>query len=296
MSAIRLAVAIATVDRPEALARCLDALAAGSAPPQDVLVVDQGRNPATRAVVEERADRLPLRRLAQEQRGLSASRNLALRETEGDALAVTDDDCVPSARWVAAVVEAFGAAPAIAGVTGPMLPYGPEAPGRAAVSSRASGTRASWHGRPPPWLVGTGANMAVRRDWLERVGGWDERLGVGTRAGAGEDLALLDRLLTAGAVLRYEPEAVVRHERRAPASRRATRWSYGRGVGTWCGLLLREGDAGGATMLARWGALRMRLAAAAVARRRGNELLDEARVLAGTVGGLGHGLRAERRS
>lgn len=292
MSRIRLSVAIATVDRPEALARCLDALAAGSAAPQDVLVVDQGRNPATRAVVEERADLLPLRRLEQDRLGLSASRNLALRETEGDALAVTDDDCVPSAGWVAAVVETLGRAPAIAGVTGPMLPCGPEAPGLAAVSSRTSGIRTSWQGRPAPWLVGTGANMAVRRDWLERVGGWDERLGVGTRAGAGEDLALVDRLLTAGAVLRYEPEAVVRHERRTPASRRVTRWSYGRGVGAWCGLLLRDGDAGGATMLARWGAMRMRLAGAAVARRHGGALLDEARVVAGTVGGLVHGLRA----
>jgi GT2 family glycosyltransferase len=289
---VTVTVAIATLDRPEALARCLDALADGDVLPDEVLVVDQGSAAATEEVVRARAERLPgLRRLAQDRRGLSVSRNLAHGEARGEVLAVSDDDCVPSPGWVAAIADVFRLEPDVVAVTGPMLPLDPAVPGRVAISSRTSATRVDWRGRPAPWLVGTGGNFAARRAWLDRVGGWDERLGVGSPGGAGEDIALIDRLLASGATIRYEPAALVRHEGRPASSRRATRSSYGRGVGTWCGILLRGGDRRGASMLVRWLALRLRLGVAAAGRRQPGEVGDEARVLAGTARGVVHGLR-----
>src|SRR5262249_59428676 len=112
-------------------------------------------------------------------------------------------------------------------------------------SSRRGTERVEFRGRPLPWLVGTGANIAVRREWASRIGGYDERLGAGTRGGAGEDLDFLYRLLRSGAHVRYEPDALVYHERQSKARRRKTRTSYGRGVGACCALWLRERDAGG---------------------------------------------------
>lgn len=289
---VTVTVAIATLDRPAALARCLDAIAEGDALPDEVLVVDQGSDPATDEIVRARANRLPgLRRLVQDRRGLSASRNFARAEARGDVLAVSDDDCVPSAGWVAAIADVFRLEPDVVGVTGPVHPLDPAAPNRLAISSRMADVRADWRGRPAPWLVGTGGNFAARRAWLDRVGGWDERLGVGSPGRAGEDIALIDRLLASGATMRYEPTALVRHEGRPASSRRATRGSYGRGVGTWCGILLRGGDRRGASMLVRWFALRLRLGVAAAVRRQPGEVGDEARVLAGTVGGVVHGFR-----
>ncbi len=289
---VTVTVAIATLDRPAALARCLDALADGDVLPDEVLVVDQGSDAATEEIVRARVDRLPgLRRLAQDRRGLSASRNLAHAEARGAVLAVSDDDCVPSSGWVAAIADVFLLQPDVVAVTGPMHPLDPAVPGRVAISSRIGDLRVDWRGRPAPWLVGTGGNFAARRVWLDRVGGWDERLGAGSSGGAGEDIALLDRLLASGATVRYEPEALVRHEGRPASSRRATRSRYGRGVGTWCGILLRAGDRGGASMLVRWLALRLRLGVAAAVRRQAGEVGDEARVLAGTAGGVVHGLR-----
>ena len=49
------AVAVATVDRPDSLGRCLDALLSGPTLPAEIVVVDQGGIDATRAVVEGRA-------------------------------------------------------------------------------------------------------------------------------------------------------------------------------------------------------------------------------------------------
>ena len=289
---MRVTVAVATLDRPDSLARCLDALAAGEVPPEEILVVDQGSDGRTRTVAEDRgAVWLP-----QERRGLAASRNLALSRASFPIVAVTDDDCVPSPGWVAALARAFSEdspdTPAV--ITGPVLPLGPEAPGRFAVSSRTRREPAEFRGRVPPWLVGTGANFAVRREWIERAGGYDERLGAGSAGGAGEDMDLLYRLLARGARVRYEPEAVVFHERQPIERRLATRSSYGRGIGACCGLWLRGGDLHALAMLGRWLSMRAGLAARALRRGRWDSVKEEGLVLGGTLGGLLYGLRKGR--
>ncbi|MFL6195569.1 MAG: glycosyltransferase [Thermoanaerobaculia bacterium] len=285
-----LTVAIATLDRPEALARCLDALAAGDERPEEILVIDQGRDERTRAVAEARGAVW----VRQEERGLAASRNLALRRASSPIVAVTDDDCVPSPGWVEALRRAFSTAEPPDAVTGPVLPLGPEAPGLFAVSSRTRTEPGEFRGRALPWLVGTGANFAVRREWIERAGGYDPRLGVGSAGGAGEDMDLLYRLLKAGARVRYEPDAVVFHERQPLERRLASRSSYGRGIGACCGLWLRGGDVHALSVLGRWTSMRAGLLIRALRRRRWQAVREEGLVLGGTLGGLLYGLKRGR--
>jgi GT2 family glycosyltransferase len=288
VSTADLTVAVATLDRPEGLTRCLEALAAGEVLPAEVIVVDQGRGAAE---VVERIGGLRIRVLRQERRGLAASRNLALAEASRPVLAVTDDDCVPDAGWVSAVercMQGFDA------VTGPVLPLGPEHPGLYPVSSRISDVPAELTGRALPWLVGTGGNFAARRDVLLQAGGFDERLGAGSPGGAGEDMDLFYRLLRSGARIRYEPEAVVYHERQPRDRRLASRSSYGRGVGACCGLWLRERDLHALAVLAGWIRMRGGFAVHGIRRRRWGTVREELLVLGGTARGLVYGLRAGR--
>lgn len=291
MTTADLTVAVATLDRPQGLARCLEGLAQGTALPAEVIVVDQGGGAAP--VVEAFRGRLPVRRLPQERRGLAASRNLALAEARQPVLAVTDDDCVPDGRWVAALEQAFRSLPPDA-VTGPVLPLGPEQPGLYAVSTRTSSCPADFAGRALPWLVGTGGNFAAPRDRLLRVGGFDERLGAGSPGGSGEDMDILYRLLKAGARIRYEPQAVVYHERQPRERRLASRSAYGRGIGACCGLWLRERDLHALAILGGWLRMRGGMAAGAVRRRQWGGLREELLVLGGTARGLVYGLRAGR--
>lgn len=288
-----LTVAIATMDRPKGLARCLEALAAGEVLPAEVLVVDQGGDARTRRVAEAQ-DGLSVSWLPQQRRGLAASRNLALERASHPIVAVTDDDCVPSPHWVAALHRAFSSPDAPDAVTGPVLPLGPETPGLHAVSSRTRLSPAEFRGRALPWVVGTGANFALRREWVGRAGGYDERLGVGSAGGAGEDMDLLYRLLRQGARIRYEPRALVFHERQPRERRLASRSSYGRGVGACCGLWLRGGDWRALGVLARWLTLRTGLAARAAKQGRWEALREERLVLGGTARGLVYGLRGGR--
>jgi GT2 family glycosyltransferase len=291
MTAPRVSVVIPTIGRVEALARCLDALAAGTLLPAETIVVDQSGHDEIGRILAERRQALPrIRHIVERPRGLSAARNVGARAGSGSILAFTDEDCVPDATWVEQLTNAFAADQELAAVTGPMLPLGPDSRDAVAVSSRTAIERRLFSGRAMPWVVGTGGNTAIRREWLERLHGYDERLGVGTSAGAGEDLDLFRRLLTGGGRVLYHPAVACRHERKTRAERRERRTSYGTGAGAALGRWLRDGDGWALVATARWLALRARMALATRARADATAV-DEVRVLVGTARGLVYGLR-----
>jgi GT2 family glycosyltransferase len=139
-------------------------------------------------------------------------------------------------------------------------------------------------------MVGTGANLALDRRWVARLGGYDERLGTGSAGGAGEDVDVLYRVLRAGARVRYEPAAIVFHERQDLARRLATRSSYGRGIGACCGAWMRGADPYAALLLGRWLASRARRLARATLQGDRLAMREERLVLAGTAAGLRYGI------
>jgi GT2 family glycosyltransferase len=287
--------AIATLNRPDALMRCLDGLLVGEVLPAEVLIVDQSQGDATRQAVEQRGTSpVPIIYIRQEPRGLSASRNAAVARASSPVVAVTDDDCVPDRGWIAAIDRAFTSRAAPDALTGRVLPLGPATPGLHDVSLREGITSAEFSGKVIPWLVGTGGNFAVKREWFDRIGSYDERLGVGSPGRAAEDADLIYRLLRVGARIRYEPDALIYHERQSIARRLASRWSYGHGVGTFCGIWLRRRDLYTVRILAGWLFTQYRELAGAVRRREWLEAQQRLLSLRGTMRGVVHGLRVRQ--
>ena len=294
MVAADITVGIATCGRGEALARCLAALARSSEPPGEVIVVDQ--DPSDETEREVRSSGLPgVRYVRQARLGLSASRNLALAGATRSILAVTDDDCAPDPGWLASLASAFGREPRPGAVTGAILTLGQQPPGTYSVSLRDGAASMDHRGRMLPWIPGSGANFAAPTELLRGLGGWDERLGAGSPGKAGEDSELLDRLLRAGHVVRYEPGAVVRHDWQTLGRRLSTRWTYGYGIGAMCGLLLRSRDPFALKILAGYARLHLRplLRAAAAADRL--TLEQHLRALLSLPAGVAHGVRAPQR-
>jgi hypothetical protein len=155
--------------------------------------------------------------------GTSRARNAGVAATRAPIVAFTDDDCLPSRGWGAAVLRAFDD-PAVGLVTGQV------------VADHATAAPVSLllepHGRPLGLgdLIGHGANAAVRRTAFLAVGGFDERLGPGAPGRAGEDQDLFRRVLAAGWAGRYEPRAQVVH-RQWRSRVAAVRLSFGYGFG-----------------------------------------------------------------
>jgi GT2 family glycosyltransferase len=285
-------VAIATLDRPERLRRCVSAILAGRALPSEIVIVDQSANDATATMVAAAnwADRIPIRYLRQSRLGLAASRNLAIEHVSQPIVAFTDDDCVPDSGWLAALLATFEGDDSPDVVTGAVLPLEPENGSLHPVSTRTSPTRALYRGRSLPWAVGTGGNAAVRRDWLERVGGFDERLGAGSRGQSAEDLELFYRLLRGGAVVRYEPDAVVFHEQQTVAARIRRTQSYAFGMGTLCAMWARQRDGYACWIVARWCIDRVDTLLRATLRRQWWRIREELLTIRGAVRGVPYGL------
>jgi glycosyltransferase involved in cell wall biosynthesis len=114
----RISVIVPTRDRPHALARCLEALAAQTvADTLEVIVVDDG-SIAARAVRETVNLHRRARLVRAAGAGPAAARNLGVRHARGPALCFTDDDCVPDEEWAERLAEALDrGADAAAGTT-----------------------------------------------------------------------------------------------------------------------------------------------------------------------------------
>lgn len=291
MNQVPVSVVVPTVERPELLARCLDAVLDAEVFPAEVLVVDQGGAEATAEVLRDRTTpEVPVRHVRSELRGLSAARNLGLRHAAAPWVAFTDDDCVPDRGWLRAAVARLEAADDPDGVGGRVLPLGRATPDTHTLSLRLSTTPAVYRGRTLPWRVGTGGNMVLRADVLRGAGGYDERLGAGTPGLAGEDLEVVHRLLRAGAALAFEPAVVVYHDRVDARRRLASRRSYGFGMGVFAGLWLRS-DPLVALVLTRWLFDRSKIAVRAVRRRDRWRMTEERLMLSGALSGLRYGWR-----
>ena len=164
---------------------------------------------------------------------MSAARNVGVESARHDILVLTDDDVLVAPGWLERLVFALLDAGPRSVVTGKVLAGEPEAAGSIVLTDRLTVTPWTVQGRPgrDPLLV---ISAALYRSALEDVGGFDERLGPGTRFGAGEDSDLGFRLLEAGYRILYVPEAELVHRSwRPPAAILRLRWHYGRGQGAF---------------------------------------------------------------
>lgn len=208
--------------RPAELLRCLTSLQCQTVPAAEILVVDNSRHSTVDAAA---VTAYGARVVRQPRGGLDVARTVAAAAATGNVVAYIDDDCEAAPDWLADVTHAF-ADEDIACVTGRV------------VAANASLLTASWFearfsfDRGPasirfhrtdirPWFpvypshLGSGCNLAVRRETLRALGGFDVAIDMGTPVGGGGDLDLFARLLDAGFTAAYVPTALVLHHHRA---------------------------------------------------------------------------------
>ena len=95
---MRVALAITTYERPDALAAVLSSVARLSAPPAEILIADDGSGESTQFVIDgfTRASFVPVRKVSQPHEGFRAARlrNLAIAATTADYVVFVDGDMV----------------------------------------------------------------------------------------------------------------------------------------------------------------------------------------------------------
>ena len=170
----------------------------------EVIVVDNSSSDDTQAVVKEWSHVVPFR-LAfyrKENRGPAASRNFGAARARGEILAFTDSDCVPGPFWLRTATAAVTGNHGV--ICGPLIPvFRP----RESVLVQQQMPILSDRGCYPT------ANLLVRRESFEQVGGFDERFGL-YRWGeliAGEDADLAWRIRRTGQQPVFVSQAEVWH-------------------------------------------------------------------------------------
>jgi O-antigen biosynthesis protein len=240
----QVSVVITTCRDPARARRCVRSVLEGDLAPHEVIVVENRPGDGlTAAMVRGEFGDDPVSCVEEDRPGLSRARNAGLRAATGDLVAFTDDDVVADRRWLASASAAFGFAPDASAVTGLILPLALDDPTQLLFEQFAGfgkGLEVRVHrladrdhplGEWAPGRFGSGANVVVRADVLRRVGGFDARLGTGTRAAGGEDLDLFIRLLHDGGALVYEPAAIVQHDHpHDPQRLRHQAFAYGAGL------------------------------------------------------------------
>jgi glucosyl-dolichyl phosphate glucuronosyltransferase len=239
---MKFSIVIATYNRATVLRDTLASLAQlQPADAWEVIVVDNNSPDRTRAVVETAALTFPVRLVYafEREQGRSAALNRGFSLAAGDIIVTTDDDVRVDPDWLTAIARGLEDHPCdyIGGRVTPIwespnVPrWFPPTTGLlwAVVALLDYGPQAVPFGNRPP----LGVNMAIRREALERVGGFDPRVGrkAGTLLGQ-EVREWCMRARAAGLVGYYVPDVVVRHliPRDRLTKRYFRRWFYWRGI------------------------------------------------------------------
>jgi glycosyltransferase involved in cell wall biosynthesis len=192
---MRIAAAICTRDRPDPVVAAVRSVLANRPGDFELIVVDQSADSSTeRALGPLRSDPR-VRYVRTTTQGVSRSRNLALRIASADVVAFTDDDCTVPPEWLSCMRSLFERSPPVSVAFCNVVP-GPHDRRLGFIPSyRRNGTVIVTSILGKCTARGIGAGMAVRRDAVLSLGGFDELLGPGGPLRSGEDYDLAARAI-----------------------------------------------------------------------------------------------------
>ena len=215
----KVSVVICTRDRHDLIGQAVESVMACDYPRFDIHVMDQSTTDQTKRIVEALAAR-PASRGAVvyhhlDKAGLSRAYNAGLRVSDGELIAFTDDDVIVPADWLAQIARSFEGDPGAGLLYGQVcVPKSLEEDVRKGliVPSLTWEKRERLSLRDGNYKVwGMGANMAIRRTLLDRVGGFDEALGGGGPLRSSQDYDFAYRAYRFGMAVLLEPAVKVDH-------------------------------------------------------------------------------------
>jgi GT2 family glycosyltransferase len=200
----RISVVVCSHDGARTISECCQGLSRLEYPNFEVIIVDDGSNDGTSAIGSEFGFRV----IRTENHGLANARNVGMNAATGEIIAYIDDDALPDPHWLTYLAATFKRTN-YAAVGGPNI----APPGDGWIAECV----ANAPGNPVHILLSDqeaehipGCNMAIRRDCLRAIGGFDPQFRV-----AGDDVDVCWRLRERGWSVGFHPAAVVWHHRRS---------------------------------------------------------------------------------
>jgi cellulose synthase/poly-beta-1,6-N-acetylglucosamine synthase-like glycosyltransferase len=214
--------------RTDHLNRTVESLLALDYPDFEIVVVDN-RPGVNHDPIPEFTGDGRVRVVLETSIGGSAARNRGIAVTTGEFIAFTDDDVIVDRNWLRALGVRFALDEDVDAIGGMVRPTDLETRPQLWFEEFYGGFTKSFLARKWSTKIvadsdplfpysaghfGAGCNMAVRRSAFQRYGGFDVRVGIGTKAKSAEDLKVFINILLGGGTVAYEPTALVRHSHR----------------------------------------------------------------------------------
>ncbi len=194
-----------TLGRTEDVRRFLASLQRQDYRHFELFIVDQNEDDRLLPMIEEYRRYYPIQRIVSA-KGLSRARNAALPLISGDLVAFPDDDCWYPDGLLSTVAARFANDARMQGLTGRFVDQDGSAEGHWLAESQRLTRYTVWRGA-------ISFTIFLRRALVQRIGRFDEALGVGagTPWGAGEETDYLLRGLQLGACIYFDRDLVLHH-------------------------------------------------------------------------------------
>jgi GT2 family glycosyltransferase len=188
---------VCTYGRGRLAVDTVSSILANTHPNFELVVVDQSLDNETWEALRPFSTDPRLRYLKSATIGKGYALNAGLRETKGGAVAITDDDCTVPANWLETFASIFAAHPKVA-VAFCCVEAGEHDRNAGFVPDYVrTGDRMLTTMHDARHVRGLGAGMAVRRNMIEEMGGFDPMLGPGSRFPDCDDRDIAIRALLA---------------------------------------------------------------------------------------------------
>ncbi len=233
---MKISVVIPFYNAGRTLDLCLNALAAQSLPPLEVIMVDNNSKDGSGEIAKQFAMKHSdtFHYFFESRQGPSFARNCGAERAKGDIVAFTDADCISDRHWLSNLSDGFKE-PRIGAVAGRVVAFGTASifdKFHAMFTMRGSSERRRF--KEFTLLRGgfPTANLGVRREVFNRIEGFDESMKIYS-----EDYDLCARVYEAGFAIEYIPEALIFHKHRNTLE---GTWRQSFGFGTGHAVLLEK--------------------------------------------------------
>lgn len=194
---------LATVGRTSELNRLFDSLLVQTFHDFEVVVVDQNPDGRLTPILHRaRCLGLAIRHLRFSPPNLALARNAGLAEATGQWVGFPDDDCWYEPHTLERIRLRSRRADRPQGIISRWVEQDTTLPAGALTWQRSSRFRD---------IPVSSITLFFQCSLIDRIGGFDGRLGVGQWFGAGEETDMVLRALRAGALITHEPSARVHH-------------------------------------------------------------------------------------
>ena len=187
---------------------CLESLTAQTHRPLEIIAIDDGSSDGSKEKLlawHQEEGEIPIRIFTQDAKGLSAGRQLALKQTQGEWVAITDIDVRPEPDWISNMIleiHPIDSQEKVVAITGRTVF---EHAGDVVSRVRSVEIATKYRSRPRRTSLANGPCSMFERESLLGIGGFNP-----TWYHA-EDMEVSLRLIANGGTIVYAPDAVVHH-------------------------------------------------------------------------------------